>query len=244
MEHYEFVSNILNIESIYLYFRKDIILYGSFVPIFLLYILFVYLTPGIIISKICSKLIKTGEINYNEILHMPRSTDESRQVVIPCPDFVYSCICIDFQKPNEIILFKGLLKGKCEYASAGLYDRNGLCFDIYNHSNQDLQLVIVSPTNYMSEKQIISELYTKKLVTTGVNVSIVRMPTMQGVLLHRLLISNPETEAYEKCRNIQCKYISISHTVHFNISTFNIPPLYLIVSVSVARFSLCCFKVW
>lgn len=213
LQYYEVKTDAM-MEIFNTYFQKDIVFYGVFVSSIVLYLVFVYITPSLIIGKICAKLVKSGNIKYNEILHLPRSTDESRQVVIPCPDFVYSCICIQFQHSNEFILFSGLLERKCEYASAGLYDRNGLCFDIYNHSNKDLYLAIISPTNKLSDKQIMDEIFKKKLAPASVNISIRRMTTMHGILLHRLLISNPETEAYEKCRNIQSKYIT---AVHCNI---------------------------
>ena len=81
------------------------------------------------------------------------------QVVIPCPDFLYTSACIKLEHSDEVLHFTTTFKGKLPfYASLGIYDHNGRCSDILSHPQEELDVYVISHANQLSEEEIVHHL--------------------------------------------------------------------------------------
>ncbi|CAM9817485.1 unnamed protein product, partial [Ectocarpus fasciculatus] len=152
-----------------------------------MYIFIIFAIPRVIMSTILGKLVKTS--GFNKMFRIERSTHESRVVVLPSPDFLYSVIGVDLSDPLDAIRIKAPAS---EYASLGIYDRNAKCTDIASHAEAKLDAIIVGVNSRQSNAQILSAL--KKLEGRSVKRSppqIFRMASVTGLLLHRILIPDP-----------------------------------------------------
>lgn len=161
--------------------------------------------PGVLMHFILKGLTKnTGKNddvkkpNWNVILHMDKRTHKHRNIVIPCPDFLYSTVALDFSSTNAIIF----TAPASTYGSLGIYDSNAKCMTIFSHAEKSLRVIIVGPS--------VKESCTDDDIRRGLNepndVCIYRLATMTGLLLHRLLM--PTKAQYEEIRGLQTEQIT------------------------------------
>jgi hypothetical protein len=126
--------------------------------------------------------------------HVSKRTHEHRNIVIPCPDLLYSTVACDFAtNPATVLLFNAPAN---VYASLGVYDESARCVGIVSHSNEALRLVVVGPEVTASDVSIKSALHLGNDLDDDnkddiQEYKVQRMPTSKGLLLHRLLMISP-----------------------------------------------------
>lgn len=175
------------------------------------------IAPRMIIGKVLKKVAaEHGE--WNDIQRKERTTHADRNIVIPSPDFVYSVACVDMSDPSDSLHFKtsfsSVANGNLpKYSSLGVYDSGGLCIDIVSHPGAEVDVVVVSSSNGATDAAILLAMETKcGPAAPETPRRVVRLRTVTGVLLHRLLVEDPEQ--YEHFRRLQehilCDRIALS----------------------------------
>jgi hypothetical protein len=139
-----------------------------------------------VFMRIIAKRLNTRS---NSILHADKRTFHDRNVVIPCPDFLYSTLSVDLTSQTTALLFSAPL---AIYASLGVYDDHARCVAIANHSNSPLRALIIGPHVSVDDVEL-EKLYPQTRV--------LRIPSSTGLLLHRFLMPSPDD--YTKLRSQQ-----------------------------------------
>lgn len=192
--------------------------------IILIYNSIIIILPALFMFLITLKLCK----NDNQLLKADKRTYKDRNIVIPCPDFLYSTLSINFKRKNIGLLIKA---PKSIYSSLGIYDDNARCVNIINHSNKELKTLIIGP----QVNRNIEKLYP--------NMNIYSLPTSTGLLLHRYLMPSNEdyTELREKQLNeITCEIIDIPKEYINSFQSLSLP-LKFITSLFTSTVSIILF---
>ncbi len=162
------------------------------------HVIVVQFMPEMLLSFVINKL--PGEVNQD--FHSPRITDESRRVVRPSPDLLYSLCPYDLAAGETLQI--SALAPTDTYISLALYDESTNNYYLLNRrdlstgSPLKLDLVYASDTDD-------TELRRDRDATETV-----RSPTRRGVAVFRILMKAPEQ--YETQRVFQetqkCQFIA------------------------------------
>ena len=166
------------------------------------------------------KFLSKQQQHWNEVQHMSKRTHEHRNIVVPCPDLLYSTVACNFLKDPDVALVFNAPSNV--YSSLGVYDDTARCVDIVSHSSKSLNVVVVGPDVVGTDDEILtslSSLHYDKNNNNNMNeneIKILRMPTPTGLLLHRLLMSDPsDWQNMESLQSssIKCETETLSRSV-------------------------------
>ena len=155
--------------------------------------------PRIFMHFILQFLVKENKC-WNSVTHWNKMTHRDRQIVIPCPDLLYSTVPLDLTDPSVALLFVA----PCTYyGSLGIYDDGAKCTEILSHSGRILRVIVIGPSVVSSDEDVKSSLCEPDPTT-----EVVRLNSGRGLLLHRLLMTRPED--YKDFRESQVHNITCS----------------------------------
>lgn len=185
----------------------DAILSASWLsPFVVSYISTVSAIPYVAVRKILQHV--AGPAGFNAVRYFDRVDHNSRQVVIPSPDFLYSSVALDLPGGGDIVHIRAPFT--VEYASLGVYDDNGRCIHIISHPGQEMDAVIVGSNVHKNDAEIKSAVPPECRGCT----SIVRLQSTRSLLLHRLFVPDPslQDKYRETQHSIKCTFISLPET--------------------------------
>lgn len=195
---------------------ESLLLVASFVcSTLMFYFSLIHSLPKVFMHFIL-KFMSKQNTRWNVVEHLTKRTHEHRNIVLPCPDLLYSTVACDFSSdPTTVLLFSAPAN---DYSSLGLYDDSARCVEIVSHSDSPLRVAVVGPEVTCSDADIMSSLLgfgdgNEKGEKEGMNCTVVRrMPTAKGLLLHRLLMVDPS--AWAEMQALQASTITCSvHTL-------------------------------
>jgi uncharacterized membrane protein len=174
----------------------DLLISASWLgPVIFCYISCVSVIPFIAVRKILGHVV--GAVGFNDIRYFDRVDHNSRQVVIPSPDFLYSSVALDLPGHSDVVHVKAPFS--VEYASLGVYDDNGRCIHIVSHPNKEMDVLILGSNVVLADTDILTAVPTELK-----SCSIIRLQSSRSLLLHRLFVPDP---------SLQHKYRDLQHSI-------------------------------
>lgn len=159
------------------------------------YLLTIYFIPYIVLYKL-KQISKERNIKDNEFFHSPVIDANSRSVVRPNPDFLYSICAYDLSKKNNIKI-SGIIPDST-YWSIAFYQNNTVNFYVKNDrqfTQKNINLILIPKgISYKSQD----------------NEEVIEAPTQTGVILTRLLIPHRDEKTIKQFQKLQ-KTFKIGH---------------------------------
>jgi len=136
----------------------------------------VFFMPRVIMALAMKRLSNRSAAGINRLIHAPRVSVDSRQVVKPSPDLLYSiCVYVVSEKPLRISA-----PVPDTYWSISLYQTNTDNFYVLNDrqaKSNPVNILLVGPDMALPQAE---------------NAQVVVAPTNQGIFLLRTLIEDEE----------------------------------------------------
>lgn len=166
--------------------------------------LVVFFIPEMLLAFVVGKL--PGEVN--QAFHSPRITDESRRVVRPSPDLLYTLCPYDLAVDEKLQI--SALPVPDTYISLALYDGMTNNYFLLNRHELSHGSRVTLDLEYVPEAHRASIRSSRQSRDNHGSDQTVLSPTRTGVILFRILVKAPEQ--YENLRAFQktqkCRVVS------------------------------------
>ena len=153
------------------------------------YNLTIHYIPNIVYAVFHYKIEKNQNIKDNEIKHFDIPSDQSRNVVMPNPDFLYSTIFYDLSEKDLNI---NANMPDSMYWSVSFYKPNTINWFVKNDQEFDTNKLYLTLTlNYSKSENVI------------------KSPVKKGFMIIRILVEKKDKKSIESYRTLQ-KNITIN----------------------------------